>query len=184
MRAAPDNPGMNAAHQLPIAILLLALASPAQALELFGVTLESSNRDQLREAAKEAGMTLIREGGDDIWFDIYDSSTVLTGSVHFYLGFIKRDQRFAFAEYEFRGFNSKSMLQRLSARYGAPEVRRGKFLSDRSYRWQRDGIEIRLASDWQLYRTRLSYVIPANMVDLQAERAAYFADQEPRVSLY
>lgn len=175
---------MNAVPKLTFAILLLVLAPPALALELFGVALESSSRDQLREAAREAGLVLIREGGEDNWFDIYDSSAVLAGSVHFYLGFIKQDQRFAFAEYEFRGLNSKSMLRRLSARYGAPQVQGGKFLSDRSYRWQRDGVEIRLASDWQLYRTRLSYVIPANMADLLAERSTYLADQQPQISLY
>lgn len=175
---------MKAANILAFALLMLLSTPPAPALELFGVALEAGSRDQLREAVKEAGLVLIREGGDDDWFDVYDSSAVLPGSVHFYLGFIKQDQRFAFAEYEFTGLDTKTMLARLSARYGAPEVRGGKFISDRAFSWRRDGVEIRLASDWQNYRTRLSYVIPANLADLLAERSAHFAAQQPEVSLY
>ena len=34
------------------------------------------NRDELRAAVKEAGVVLIREGGDDNEFDVYDSSAV------------------------------------------------------------------------------------------------------------
>ena len=175
---------MNALYGSTLALLLLALAPPAPGLELFGVALEARSRDQLGTAAEEAGLILLREGGEDVWFDVYDSSAVLAGSLHFYLGFTRQDQRLAFAEYEFTGLDTKPMLGRLKARYGAPEVRSGKFISDRSYRWQRDGVEIRLASDWQNYRTRLSYVVPANMTDLLAERAAYFAAQQPDLSLY
>ncbi len=157
------------------------------ALELFGVTLESTTRDELRDAAKEAGLVLMREGGEDNWFDVYDSSTVLGGSIRFYLGFVKQDQRFAFAEYEFRGLNRKQLLHKLTRKYGAAEVQGGHFVSDHSYRWQRDGIEIELSSDWQNYKTRLIYLIPANMKDLLAEKSAYGEEQETeteQVSLY
>ncbi len=156
----------------------------ATALELFGVVLESTNRDELREAAKNAGLELIREGGEDNWFDIYDSRTVLAGSVHFYLGFVKQDQRFAFAEYEFSGFRSQSLLPRLKRKYGDPVVEGGRYVSDATYRWRRDGIEIELSSDWSNYKTRLIYVNPVNMAALQAERAAPAANAEAQVSLY
>ncbi len=172
-------------------LILLALLLPASpgaiALELFGVSLESTNRDELREAAKQAGLALIREGGEDNWFDLYDSSTVLPGSKRFYLGFVKQDQRFAFAEYEFSGLKTNRMLGELTRKYGAAEVRRGRFVSDRSYHWQRDGIQIDLVSDWSQYKTRLSYTHPANLADLLKEKSTSSAageDGADAISIY
>ena len=180
-----DNPDMSKPLISVFAILLLALAPSAAALELFGVSLESTNRDELRQAAKKAGLVLIREGGDDNWFDIYDSTAVLAGSHHFYLGFVKENQRFAFAEYAFSGVDTNSLVRKLSRKYGAPQVESGRFFSDQRYRWQRDGIKIELESDWRRYRTRLSYINPPNMAALLAERDALTAEQhEQAVSLY
>lgn len=178
---------MNRGFKLSLVVLLMVLSHSAAALELFGVALESTTRDEMRDAAGKAGLVLLREGGDDNWFDVYDSSAVLDGSIRFYLGFVKQDQRFAFAEYEFRGLNSKQLERKLTLKYGKAEVQGGRYISDHSYRWQRDGIEIELNSDWQNYRTRLMYVIPQNMADLHAERAAYNRQQvteEEQVSLY
>ena len=168
-------------------LLCSGLCHPAAALELFGVTLESATRDELRAAVTQAGLVLISEGGEDKWYDLYDSSDALEGSSRFYLGFVKQDQRFAFAEYEFTGLERKQVLRDLTLKYGAAEVQRGRFISDRSYRWQREGIEIELTSDWQNYRTRLTYVMPANMADLLAERSSRVPLQEAeaeQVSLY
>ena len=146
---------------------------PAIALELFGVNLNSTNSAELRIAVKTAGARLIREGGEDNWFDVYDSSDALAGSIRLYLGFVKQDQRFAFAEYEFKSLNPAQMLSKLTTKYGAAETHAGSFISDRKYRWQRDGIEIELSSDWQHHVTRLSYINPVNMSVLLAERASY-----------
>ncbi len=177
---------MTAIPKLAIAALLVALAPRAGALELFGVELETSARDQLRDAARNAGLVLIREGGEDNWFDLYDSSAVLAGSVRFYLGFVKQDQRFAFAEYEFIGLQQKRLLQNLTRKYGPPEVEGGRFVSDRRYRWRRDGIDIELGSDWHNYRTRLIYTEPRNMAALLAERSGrkVAADGSAAISLY
>jgi hypothetical protein len=153
-------------------LLMLGLSPAAPALELFGVNLETTNRDELRNAVRDAGVVLIREGGEANWFDAYDSATVLVGSSRLYLGFVKQDQRFAFAEYEFNGLNPQPILNSLTVKYGPAETRAGRFLSDRNYRWQRDGIEIELSSDWQNYKIRLSYINPANMADLLAEQSA------------
>jgi len=178
---------MNKVSKLSIAALLGVLSNPALALELFGVTLESTTRDELRGAGQQAGLVLIREGDEDNWFDVYDSSTVLDGSSRFYLGFVKQDQRLAFAEYEFGGLVRKQLLRDLTLKYGAPEVQGGRFVSDHGYHWQRDGIEIELSSDWQNYKTRLIYRVPANMGNLFAEMSARDKPQEAEaepVSLY
>ena len=155
-----------------LAVLLLCYSQAGQALELFGIDLESANRDELRNAVKQAGVVLIREGGDDEWFDLYDSSSVLDGSSRLYLGFVKQSGLFAFAEYEFNGLDAEPMLGNLTAKYGNANVRKGFYISDQSYYWQLDGIEIRLHSDWQNYKTRLSYIMPANLISLQTEQAA------------
>lgn len=177
---------MDRIRYLLLALLSMSLSGPAQALELFGVELESTSRDEMRNAVKQAGVVLIREGGDDEWFDVYDSSSVLDGSTRLYLGFVRQNQQFAFAEYEFNGINPSPVLRNLTGKYGAASVRKGRFLSDKTYRWQLDGVEIRLLSDWQNYKVRLSYVIPANLASLQAEQAANSpADpDEPAVSFY
>ncbi|MBT8437707.1 MAG: hypothetical protein KJP11_10070 [Gammaproteobacteria bacterium] len=156
----------------------MASIQPALALELFGVNLQSTNRSELRSAVKAAGVILIREGGKENWFDVYDSSRALAGSSRLYLGFVKQDLRFAFAEYEFGSLISSQLLSKLSAKYGAAEILSGSFISDRKYRWQRDGIDIELSSDWRNHKSRLSYINPVNMADLLAERSAHSARAE------
>lgn len=159
-----------------IAVLLFlvgASTQPVSALELFGVSLESTNRTELRSAVKAAGVALIREGGKDNWFDVYDSSRALAGSSLLYLGFVKQDLRFAFAEYEFGSLTSRQLLSNLTAKYGAPVIHAGRFISDRKYRWHSDGIDIELTSDWRNRKSRLSYINPVNMADLLAERSAH-----------
>ena len=162
------------------ALLCLIVGSfqPVLALELFGVSLQSTNRTELRSAVKAAGVILIREGGKENWFDVYDSSRAFAGSSRLYLGFVKQDLRFAFAEYEFGNLISRQLLSNLTAKYGAAEIVAGSFISDRKYRWQSDGIEIELSSDWRNHKSRLSYINPANMADLLAERSAYSAEAE------
>ena len=155
-----------------LTVLLTCFPAHVAALELFGVELESTSRDELRDAVKQAGVILIREGGDDEWFDVYDSSPVLGGSSRLYLGFVKQNQQFAFAEYEFSGLDARSILRDLTGKYGAANVRGGRYISDKTYRWQRGEVEIQLLSDWQNYKTRLSYVIPANLASLREEQAA------------
>ena len=188
MAKSPDNLCMG---RIWIQFLLLILISgslqSAAALELFGVDLESTRRDELRDAAKNAGLVLIREGGEDNWFDIYDSTGILGSSRRFYLGFVKADQRFAFAEYEFSGLDQRQLMSDLTAKYGAAEVHGGQYMSDRRFRWQRDGVEIELRSDWRNYKTRLNYVIPVNMEALLAEQAVFKSQQAAatgQVSLY
>ncbi len=152
-------------------MLVFLLPDPAVALELFGVTLETTTRGELREAVKQAGVELIREGGENRNFDVYDPSGVMPGSSRLYLGFEPAEQRFAFAEYEFVGLDTRGLLADLARKYGDPEVDEGRFLSDRGYHWQRDGILIRLHTDWANYRTRLSYADPVALEALRSGQA-------------
>ena len=169
-----------------ILLLMLWLPGPAVALELFGVELEATTRDELREAVKQAGVELIREGGDEQLFDVYDASAVMPGSRRLFLGFEPDSQGLAFVEYEFVGLDLRRLLADLSAKYGEPEVDSGRFLSDRAYHWQRGAIQIRLLADWHNYRTRLSYIEPAALTALLAGGAAGSGEDDPaaEISLY
>ncbi len=169
-----------------ITILLFLLVSQSvTAVELFGIQLNAANHDELSRAAKQAGVKLIREGGETKWFDVFDSQEALAESSHFYLGYVKQDRRFAFAEYEFAGLSRPLILKKLSQKYGQPEMIKGQFISDQAYRWIDSGIEILLRPDWQNYRTRLSYVAPAAMQALREEQLAYeLKQQDNQLSAY
>ena len=71
-------------------------------------------------------------------------------------------------EYEFVGLRQSQILKKLGRKYGPAEIIKGKFISDKSYRWLDNGIEILLRSDWQNYRTRLSYIDQTAMLDRSA----------------
>jgi len=143
---------------------------PAFAAELFGIALQSATLDQLRDAAKQAGAVLIREGGERQWFDVYDSQKLLPGSSRIYLGYVKQSRQLAFVEYEFNGLQQPEMLKRLALKYGQAKIEQGKYISDSRYRWSLNGIEIEMVSDWQNYRTRLSYINPPVLQALNKER--------------
>lgn len=158
-------------YRVLLFFLLLNISLPLSALELFGLQLESASRDELRAAVQQSGATLISEGNDQRWFDVYDSSTILPGSRRLFLGFVRSNGAFSFAEYEFAGLNARRLLAMLESRHGAAdEVRKGDFISDEHYLWTRDGISIELYSDWSNYRVLLSYRENANLQQLQAER--------------
>ncbi|MCP4186191.1 MAG: hypothetical protein GY763_01170 [Gammaproteobacteria bacterium] len=146
------------------------LSHAASAAELFGIPLNTAKHDDLVNAVKQAGVGLIREGGETRWFDVYDSKAVLPGSSILYLGYVKQDRRFAFAEYEFIGLKQPQIMEKLSLKYGKPAIVSGKYLSDKRYRWQKNGIDIELWADWRHYRSRLSYVNSVALGDLKQEQ--------------
>ena len=146
---------------------------PLHAAELFGVVLQDAKRDQLRNALKNSGVELIREGGEGIFFDVYDSQQAMAGSQQLYLGFVKQDQTFAFAEYAFKGRKQSLLLQKLIARYGEPQQKPGKFLSDHAYFWQSGPITIELYNDWHNYQTRLTYFAADKLDQLRREQSDY-----------
>jgi len=160
-----------------ITIILLVASNKLAAVELFGLELMNSTQDQLRDAAKKAGVVRIRESDESSWFDSYDSSDVLPGSSRLYLGFVRQDSRFAFAEYEFVGYKYEEMLARLKLKYGSAKIIRGKFISDNEYLWLKNGIEITFKFDWQSYKTRLSYVSPDAFRQLKLERLTVEQDE-------
>ena len=151
-------------YLLPI---IACLPLQAKALELFGVELGSVGRDAMREAIEQAGVELLREGDEARKFDLYDSSAAVPGSARLYLGFTPDGARVAFVEYEFVGRHVERLHAELTRKYGEASVKGGRYLTDKAYSWRRDGIDIRLAYDWSLYRTRLSYIEPDALARLR-----------------
>jgi len=150
--------------------LLLCFPSAVAALELFGLDLASAQRDALRQAVRQAGAELIREAGADEFFDAYRSEQLLSDSRRLYLGFVKADGAFAFAEYEFPMLRNPRMLRKLNDRYGPPERIAGKYLTDTVYRWRQPPLEITLWQDWPAHALRLTYARPDRLQQLKAER--------------
>lgn len=158
-----------------ILVFLLFFLAPAKAVDLFGMQLQDASRNQLRNALIKSGVRLISEAGDAVFYDTYNSEQVLLNSTHLYLGFVKQDGKFAFAEYEFNGLQQQAMLQKLIAKYGKAQKSNGKYLTDATWTWQINSIIITLKTDWQAYKTRLTYYNPVMLKRLKQEQQAYLA---------
>lgn len=165
---------------LAINMLCFWLAWPlsVQAVTLFGQDLAQSQRAELRNAVKQAGAELLQEAGDGQFFDRYGSQSLLPGSDLLYLGFVKADQSFAFAEYEFHGFKHPDMVRKLEERYGKPQSGKKQFLSDTVLQWQQGEIEILWFIDWANFKARLQYRHAANLARLQQEQQSYRRQQQ------
>ncbi len=137
--------------------------------ELLGIDVTNTPKGDFRQALKATGVELISEAGEDQFFDSYSSQNLLPGSQRLFLGFVKKDDRFAFAEYEFIGLQHPEMLNKLTQKYGRYQERPGRYLTDNAYFWNQDGIDISLITDWKQHRTRLIYAAPEALKALQKE---------------
>lgn len=152
---------------ITLSLLFAAFATAPQAAKLFGVDLATATKTSLSQAAKNAGARLNRQAGELQLYDEYSSVNILEGSDKLFFGFSKETEKFAFAEYEFKGLHHEKMLQKLSSKYGEPEKIKQVFISDGIYRWQVDGIEISYYKDWQQYKTRVTYIVPELLAQLK-----------------
>ena len=163
---------------------LIMLALPVQAVELFGLDLSTARRDEFRLAVRQSGAKLLSEAGKDAFYDVYEGDALLHNARRLYLGFSKKDQRFAFIEYEFAGLQQPAMLARLIQKYGQPKKQAAKFISDFNYRWKMDGVQIRLYQDWPHFRTRLSYSRQQSLQQLRAEQSQFEQDQRQQLLVF
>ena len=152
---------------LGLLIIFSALSLPAPALELFGIPVITAQRDQIRKAIRENGAQIIREAGNQNFYDIYDSRTVLQPSRRLYVGYDKQTGRFAFAEYELPYAYLDIMLLRLRTKYSEPEKVDTLFASDQKFVWRLEGAVIYLFRDWNANVTRLIYSQPEALASLQ-----------------
>jgi len=167
-----------------VLILLISFFSHANAAELFGVNLANASRDELRIAVKNSGVKLVQEAGIDAFYDIYKGGAVLHKAKHLYLGFVKKDKKFAFAEYEFIGLQQPGMLRKLNKKYGPAQRSKGKFMSDQSYSWLSNGIKITFYQDWPAHKMRLTYVNPEALKQLKRERQQFNINSSVKNATY
>lgn len=157
----------NMLKKIPLMLALIVIAQNATASELFGLQIKSATPEQFRTALKQAGASIIQKSDENRPYDIFDSRELMPGSSLLYIGHAGDNQQTAFVEYEFVGLQQKAVLRLLSRKYGSPVVRNAKYISDKSYYWDLNGIRVTLWSDWKSFRTRLSYVVPESMALLQ-----------------
>lgn len=140
-------------------IVWVQFFSNAYAVKLFGVDLVSSNATSLRSAVRKAGAKEIKLTGEFTFYDEFESQNLINNSDKLYLGFSKEDESFVFAEYEFKGVRHLKILEKLTYKYGKPNVIPAKFISDATYEWLHEGVNVQFKVDWMVYKTRLSYQI-------------------------
>jgi len=158
-------------------LLLLLLTKPLLAFELFGTNINNTDRDQLRGIIRNTGANVVREAGDDNWYDIYDMSAKFEQGKRLFVGYEKTAGRFAFAEYQLPYDYFDMMLLRLKAKYGEPVVRYGRYDSDKLYAWNIDGIDIRFTQDWNRNISQLVYSQPENLIALKQGYQQFKAGQ-------
>ncbi len=156
-----------------LSLLLCLILFPVYGAELFGVDLKNATRDKLRKAVNSSGLKLVQKAGSDAFYDIYKGASVLHKANYFFLGFTKKNNQFAFAEYEFNGLRHPLMLQKLINKYGAAQISKGKFITDQKYSWFSEGTTISFYQDWPAYKTRLVYYNPELLTQLRTENNQY-----------
>lgn len=154
-------------RRLFLIICLLLQPFTAMAFDLFGVNINTTNRVAMREVIRNSGANVVREAGEDNWYDIYDMSATFKQSKRLFVGYDKATTRFAFAEYRLPYDYFKTMLRRLQAKYGEAKKQYGQFESDLKYIWVVDGINIELQQNWHQNHTRLLYSQPQNLLALK-----------------
>ncbi len=155
--------------KLVLCLILCAYSLPSFSLELFGVDLESADKNTLRNAIKQAGAKLIREGGLSNFYDIYDSKKLFENSEYLYTGFTKEGGKFAFLEYQFPANQHANLHKKLKNKYGPARYSKGTFLSDNLLQWQTGNILITLRKDFYKNKSLLIYEIPENRAKLNTE---------------
>ncbi len=180
-----QNPKVNSMRYSTITFSLYLLISsgyspPIHSLELFGINIETSDKNLLRNAIKQAGAKLIREGGLSNFYDIYESNELFENSERLYTGFIKENGNFAFLEYQFPAQYHNTIQQKLERKYGPAERSKGAFITDSTLHWNIENILITLRADFYKNKSVLIYEVPENRAKLNIE----FNQQRTQDSLF
>jgi hypothetical protein len=152
----------------------VATAAEPKSLELFGVTLKGTSRDQLRKAFKQNGLRPTREE-NGYWVDTYDTQGVLDGASQFQAGYVAATGKFAYAQYTFNGFLDTQLVGKVinmvSTKYGRPSSQRGNYgLGEVSAKWNMgEGMQIEVSRGWPDTTTYLSFTDSSAYNQMRAE---------------
>jgi hypothetical protein len=143
-------------------------------VELFGVSLKSADREQLRQLFKQNGMQPTRED-KNYWVDTYNAQGVLEGASEFKAGYVAATDKFAFAEYTFSGFMDTELVGKVinmvSTKYGRPSSKNGSNgLGPVTAKWSvGQGMQIEVSRGWPDTTTFLTFVDSAANKQMKAE---------------
>ena len=156
---------------LACASLTASAAAPpkqgsSKTLELFGMKLKGSDRQQLRAALAKGGLRPIRVN-DNYWVDTYNAKGALEGASSFAAGYVQRSNVFAFGQYQFDAFMDTGLVTRVATmvahKYGPPSSKVGNDgLGEVTYTWNLpEKMVIRVLRGWPESTTYLKFVDPA-----------------------
>ncbi|HCU67625.1 MAG TPA: hypothetical protein DF774_17900 [Rheinheimera sp.] len=149
--------------------------------ELFGVLIKCANRDQLREAVKQAGLGVKREN-KNYWTDVYLSDKALKGSSELEIIYTAKDI-FAKAQYTFPSHLDADQIVHVrdfvANKYGNPTTSTGNTtLGDASFEWRLvDGIILTVSRGWPDTTTYLSFTHPKNHKEARDEYEQHSKEQ-------
>lgn len=145
-----------------------------QQLELFGTSLKSATRDQLRQAFKQNGLKATRED-NNYWVDTYNAQGVLDGASTFQAGYVAATGKFAFTEYTFSGFMDTQLVGKVinmvQTKYGRPSSQSGNYgLGPVTAKWRMgQGMQIEVSRGWPDTTTFLKFIDSPAYKQMQAE---------------
>ena len=152
-----------------------------QSLQLFGLTLEEAERNDLRSAIQQAGARVVREV-DAYPYDLYDPSGWMAGATEMTVGYTLEDQLFAVAEITFRSRNDTEQVRQIAEQVRDQLGPWQRVMGQRAegaveFEWRRGAIQVLVHRGWPDTTTYLTYEIPERMQQLQQ---ALQARQEAR----
>jgi hypothetical protein len=160
-----------------LANLNFAYAETSKSIELFGVSLKNTTRDQLRTVLKSNGLQAVRED-KQYWVDTYNASGVLEGASEFLIGYVSATDKFAYAQYKFPAFMNEQMVAKVinmvATKYGKPSSMSGNIsLGPVTAKWQMSqAMSIEVSRGWPDTTTYLKFIDLSAYKVLQAESEA------------
>jgi len=158
-------------HQSTLSYSQASSASSGR-VELFGAPLKTVTRQVMRQTLAKTNVKVIRED-NNYWIDTYNPDSELNGANQFDTGYTDAG-KLAYAQYRFPSHMDKDQVTQIAkmvaTKYEDWETIDGNpNLGSVEYRWDIDGVIIRVFRGWPNTTTFLKYEIPGNLRTMQAE---------------
>jgi TPR repeat protein len=132
-------------------------------LVLFGSTLASTTRKNLRQRLKSNSGIPLREK-DNYWFDVYESSKLLKNTDRLFVGYSLQTDQVASLEYRFPSQNDPNfvlqVIELINEKYGNPFEQDGDLnYGEVTYNWQVKDTVITVKRYWPDTTVYLSYKV-------------------------
>lgn len=148
----------------------------SQSVELFGLSLQTVDRQTLRPAIRAAGVEIVREV-DSYPYDLYDPSKWMTGSTEMAVGYTLDQQLFAVAEITFRSVDDTEQVRIIADQVSKQLGPSQRVLGRRAegpveFEWQRGGVKVMVHRGWPDTTTYLTYEIPERLEQMFSAQQA------------